>query len=517
MKPLEQSVLDYIGEMRLLRPGDRVGVAVSGGADSVALLRILGDAREKLGLKLLVVHFDHCLRGAESDADAEFVADLAGRNGLPFVFDREDVAAAAKRNKWNLEDAARRLRYAFFDRVVREGQATRIAVAHTADDQAETVLAHLVRGTGPTGLAGIYPVTGAVVRPLLAIRREELRIYLRSCGQSWREDSSNSDVRRVRARIRARLLPLLEREFSPGVAGRISNLARLAREEQEFWDALTEERLQALVRRDESGLSIRVRDLLAPMNLSRTGRALEAREGTANFPQRALTERLIRRLYQELRGTRQGLAARHVEQVIQLAALSGSGRRAELPGRVVVENNFGALNFALGSRPNAGRKLADRNRASGEYAYPVELSGEGCATVSVPELQRRFRLKVIDWASAERETISGCSALDADRLRMPLILRNWRPGDAYRPRGRRQTHKLKQMFVAGRIPVRDRAAWPILESDGRVAWALGMPPAREFCAGEGTATGVIIEEEPLEAPEGKVRSMHEDTPGECEN
>jgi tRNA(Ile)-lysidine synthase len=497
MKSLEQRVLDYVREARLLKPGDRVAVAVSGGADSVALLQILQNTRAKLGIQLLAVHFDHCLRGAESDADAEFVARLARRHNLPFVLDRDDVAAAAKRNKWNLEDAARRLRYAFFDRLVREGRATRVAVAHTADDQAETVLAHLIRGTGPTGLAGIYPAAGAIVRPLLAVRREELRAYLRRHGQAWREDSTNLDVQRVRARIRARLLPLLEREFSPGVVGRLADLARLSREEQEFWNALTDERFRALAHRDEIGLSIRVRDLIAPMNLLGSAPADEARQAVANLPLRALTQRLIRRLYAELRGTRQGLAARHVEQVIRLAQLSAGGRRVELPGGVIVEKNFGVLTFALPSRRHVSQKSASRGESPSTYAYSIELPGQGCTTVSVPELRRRFRLKLIDWTFMERETRRGRSALDADRLRMPLLLRNWRPGDAYRPLGRRQTHKLKQMFAEGRVPVRDRAGWPILESGGQVVWALGMPPAREFCAGEGTATGVVIEEEHL--------------------
>jgi len=498
MKSLEQRVLDYTGEMRLLRPGDRVGVAVSGGADSVALLRLLVDCREKLGIQLLAVHFDHRLRGAESDADAEFVADLARSLGTQIVLGREDIAAAAKRNKWNLEDAARRLRYAFFERLIRNGQATRIAVAHTADDQAETVLAHLIRGTGPTGLAGIHPSAGAVVRPLLAIRREDLRAYLRRHQQVWREDSTNLDVQRVRARIRARLLPLLERDFSPAVVGRLSELARLAREEQEFWTELTEDRFRALFRRGRHGWSIRTGDLIAPMNLPASAATGGGDPETLRISAvKPVTEHLIRRVYRELRGTRQGLGARHVEQVIKLASSPGSGRRAELPGGVVVENNFGELNFALRELRDTAAKPVRQGAASNAYTYTFELPGHGCATITVPELQRRFRLKVIDWTFAERETRQGCSALDAGRLRMPLILRNWRPGDAYRPRGRRQTHKLKSLFAAGRIPVRDRAGWPILESDGRVVWALGMPPAREFCAGESTAIGVVIEDERL--------------------
>ena len=491
MKPLENRILESIQEMHLLAPGDRVGVAVSGGADSVALLRILHGARQKLGLVLSVAHFDHCLRGAESDADAQFVADLARRLGLNFVLDRQDVSAAAKANKWNLEDAARRLRYAFFERLVSEGQANRIAVAHTADDQAETVLAHLIRGTGPTGLAGIYPIAGIVVRPLLRVRRQELREYLRTHGEPWREDSTNLDEARLRARIRSRLLPLLEREFSPRIVERLSELARLSREEQSFWRELTDERFRALVQCGDGTRSIRSSDLIKPMRLADAGPA------GAPASVRVMTERLIRRIYEDLRGSRQGLAAHHVGQVIRLAEVSGGGRRVELPGGIVVEKSFGELRFALQSRkPGRADK---RSNAAAAYAYPIQLPERGCATITVPELHSRFRLKVIDWACVERETRGGRGALDAALdtalLRMPLILRNWRPGDAYRPQGRRQIHKLKHMFAEGRIPVRDRAGWPVLESAGRVAWARGMAPAGEFCAGDRTAAALVIEEE----------------------
>ncbi|MGH9687156.1 MAG: tRNA lysidine(34) synthetase TilS [Candidatus Acidiferrales bacterium] len=496
MKTLEKRAFDSIREMRLIAPGDRIGVAVSGGGDSVALLRILETIREKLGVVLVVVHFDHGLRGAESDADAEFVAGLARTFALRFVLGREDVAVAAAQNKWNLEDAARRLRYAFFERVVREGQATRIVAAHTLDDQAETLLAHLIRGTGPTGLSGIYPVSGNVVRPLLGFRREELRGYLQEHGQSWREDSTNQDVQRLRVRIRARLLPTLQSEFAPRIVERLGRLAQLSREEQNFWNALVEDRFRTLVRRDENGFSIRVSDLISPLNLSGSTQPDYPPRGMC-LTMRALTERLIRRLYQELRGTRQGLAAKHVDQVLQLAGVPRGGRRVELPGGVIVEKSFGELKFSSASESRPKPCRTNERFISNPYSYPIELPESGCATVAVPELQRRFQLKVIDWTFAERETREARVALDAAQLQMPLILRNWRPGDAYRPRGRRRIHKLKKMFVQGRIPARDRSAWPVLESAGRVVWARGMAPAQEYCAGKGTAIGITIEEERL--------------------
>ncbi len=253
---LEQRVLDFIRESRMASAGDRVGVAVSGGADSVALMRLFESLRDELGIALVIVHFDHMLRGEESDRDAGFVEELARGRKLEFVSAREDVREAAAQNGRNIEEAARRLRYAFFHRVLSGGKATSIAVAHTADDQAETVLAHIIRGTGPTGLASIYPIVespggGTIVRPLLPIRRAELRDYLHERGQGWREDATNADQTRLRARIRAQLLPVLERDFSPAIVQHLGDLARFAREEESFWAALVEDRLAKYAQANE--------------------------------------------------------------------------------------------------------------------------------------------------------------------------------------------------------------------------------------------------------------------------
>jgi tRNA(Ile)-lysidine synthase len=493
--PLEQSVLATIRTARMLAAGNRVGVAVSGGADSVALLRLLDRLRNELGITLAVVHFNHALRGAESEADAGFVAELASALELEFLTAREDVGAAASRQGWNLEDAARRLRYAFFDRVIDEGKATHIAVAHTADDQAETVLGHLMRGTGPTGLAGIYPVAGAIVRPLLGTRREILPEYLRANGQTWREDSTNRDIRRTRAHIREQLLPLIERDFSGEIVGHLGGLARLAREEGNFWDALVEDRFQALARRDGDEICIAVDDMLAPLELQMTdGQDRTSRKCNEFRPLRALTERLIRRLYEEVRGDRRELGANHVEQVMHLASESSSGHHLELPGGITARRTFGELIF---SRGEADRQRSDDRTAKREntYEYVVSLPLCGTASVSIPELGKCFRLKVIDWPVTESDTIRDDNALDADLLRSPLILRNWRPGDAYRPQGRRHERKLKSMFLAGRVPSGERAAWPVLESGGRVIWAQGMPAAEDFRAKKNTRTGFVIEEE----------------------
>jgi len=507
---LQQSVLDFIRQSRMALAGDRVGVAVSGGADSVALLCLLESLCQELGVTLLVIHFDHMLRGAESDRDAIFVEELAQARGLEFVSAREDVRAAANLNTRNMEETARHLRYGFFERILASQKATRIAVAHTADDQAETVLARVIRGTGLTGLASIYPIVdfsggGTIVRPLLHIRRQELRDYLHLHGQAWREDASNADQTRLRARIRAQLLPILERDFSPAVVQHLGDLARFAREEESFWSALVEDRLAKYARvtgnsHSQKTLSIGARDLFSP--LAPAGKGDQA----AIESTRALTERLIRRLYEKVRGDRRELSARHVDQVIRLAAQSTSGKRLRLPGRIAVERVFDDITFSRISQESVKQEYNRQDRASfvretktepPSYQYVVDLPDRGATTVAVPELATCFRLKIVDWPLLESDTKTDSGAFDAGRLRSPLLLRSWRPGDAYRPRGHRQSRKLKQMFLVERVPRHQRVRWPVLESAGQVIWARGMAPAEGFCAREDTRVGLLIEEEGL--------------------
>src|SRR5216683_5009701 len=252
----KQRALRFSEKHKMLRAGDRVGVAVSGGADSVALLLLLLELREKLGIVLSVVHFNHKLRGKASDADERFVAKLAVEHGLEFHSASVEVAKKAKKERANVEDAARRARYDYFRSLAESGVCRRIAVAHTADDQAETVLMHLLRGTGLAGLGGIHPVAGPVIRPLLKVRRDELRRFLRARKQVWREDATNRDTRKMRARIRRKLLPLLEKRFQPAIVEHLVTLADLAREDEADLQSQAELRVLALAKEMKGVLRI---------------------------------------------------------------------------------------------------------------------------------------------------------------------------------------------------------------------------------------------------------------------
>jgi tRNA(Ile)-lysidine synthase len=484
--PLTQSVRNTIHLYSMVRPGDRIGVAVSGGADSVALLRLLENLRGDLGVTLCVVHFNHQLRLHDSDEDERFVASLARDRSLAFFSGRADVAAAAKQHKWNLEDAARRLRYDFFAKIIADGAATRVATAHTADDQAETVLARLIRGTGLTGLSAIRPVYGGVIRPLLQVRRAQLRAYLSALKQDWREDSTNADTRRLRARVRQQLLPELERDFSRSIVRKLSELADLAQDDEKFWGALIEERCAGIVARTGDTVSIHTRDLLWPLASKRAG-GLGARN---HLP--ALTQRIVRHLYASVSARGGELSRRHVQQVIQLAEKGSSGRQLELPRGVRVYKDFARLVFTI---PVQSATFRENSPGRPSYAHKIDIPAYGSADVSVPELGRRFHLKVIDWPPQERETTEEGVILDAERLRPPLILRNWTPGDAYCPTGRHGRRKLARMLMAVGVSAAQRILWPVLTSAGRVVWVQGMPVAKEFSTSEATRRGVWIVED----------------------
>lgn len=244
--PLAQKLLAHIRAEGMLRAGERVGIAVSGGADSVALLRLLLELRSELGIVLAVVHVNHQIRGAESDTDADFVGELAAKNRLELHASSLNVPKIAREGRKTLEEAARGARYRFFSSLLQGKDVSKldkIATAHTLDDQAETVLMRLLRGAGTRGMAGILPQLdgGEIIRPMLTARRGEIEDYLRSLRQKWREDSSNRNTQHTRNRIRHELLPLLEREFNPQIATLLAENAALARAEEEHWQALLRE------------------------------------------------------------------------------------------------------------------------------------------------------------------------------------------------------------------------------------------------------------------------------------
>jgi len=462
----------------------------------VALLRLLLELRERLGIVLSVAHFNHQLRGRASDGDEKFVEKLAAKYKLAFYSARADVGGRAKRVKTNLEDAARRARYAFFAELVAQGHVIHIAVAHTADDQAETVLAHILRGTGLAGLGGIHPTVGHVVRPLLQVRRGELRAYLKSHKQTWREDATNRDTTKMRARIRKKLLPLLEKQFQPAVVEHLASLAELAREDEAFLESVVEERFLALVKKNASSARIAIVDLL--QLTERAELNTESAENTAGAEKSkiadALAKRLIRRIVQDVKKAEGQITAQHVGAVLELATHGENGKFIQLPAAIEVRREQDALIFL--QREGVARISAEKKTNRREYEYNIDLHSNG-AVVRINEMGCAFRFTVIDWPSKRGETSKTGAVVDRDRLRFPLVLRNWRPGDKLQPAGHRSAHKLKRLLNEKRVSRWGRDGWPVLTSGGLIAWARGFPVAAEFAANERTRAAIVIAEENL--------------------
>lgn len=319
-------------DRKLLRPGMRVAVAVSGGADSVALLRRLIELAPEIGMVLSVAHVHHGIRGAEADGDAEFVGALAAVHGLVFRRHDVDTPAAARENRETIEEAARSLRYGWFRELLEQSEVDAVATAHTLDDQAETVLHKLLRGAWTEGLGGISPVIqcarGAILRPFLGTRRAEIEAWLQEIGQAWREDTTNNDTAFTRNRIRHELLPELA-EFNPQIHSQLANMATVARDEELYW--------QAELGRILPGL------LLPGKPVRGGGRATSTRpdEGSAAFEierlpnSQAVRRRILRAAARQL-GT--ALNFDQTERIMAMLAPGGS-RRQQLTAELHAERS----------------------------------------------------------------------------------------------------------------------------------------------------------------------------------
>ena len=464
---MQDRLFDHIYEQDLMRPGDRVGVAVSGGADSVALLRLLLEIRASLGVVLSVVHFNHKLRGTESEEDEKFVRELANAHGLECFVDSADTRARAAQRKCGIEAAARELRYEFFWKLLSpQGNAgetlDKIATAHTMDDQAETVMLRFLRGAGTRGLAGILPVLvrpaqqkisaedaekrrtqSAIVRPILDFRRAQLRHYLKRNGQVWREDASNQDSTYARNKLRRELMPTL-REFNPSIEQVLSEVAEIARAEEQYW----REEVERVKGRGSPGAEL----LKLPL---------------------ALQRRIVREAA-ERSGVR--LEFHHVQQILDVLrqAPTRSEKRIELPGEhdaIVVE---GELRFE--------RRCPKEQEL--QYEFPLSVPGE----VQVPAAGLVIATRLLDRGEGE--------LLDPDRAGS-LRVRNWRPGDRYHPAHTREPKKIKELLQSRQVPAKARALWPVVVGDAngkeQIVWVPGFAFPEQLLVTNGRKGGLKME------------------------
>ena len=504
METMLEQVLETILRFGMISPGQRVSVACSGGPDSTARAWILLEMSPHLGCTLSLCHFNHRLRGEESDGDEQFVRRLAERLQVPFYLECADVGRAARSAGANLEGKAREMRYGFLFSLAESGKTDRVAVGHTADDQAETVLHRLLRGAGTRGLAGAYPVVeGKIIRPLFEVRRSALLDWLKTQQKPWREDASNQDLRYTRNRIRRQLLPLLS-QFNPRIVETLAANAAIARDEEAFWQDYLKPILLQSTRWIEGKLQIDIEQIReAPPAVARrvlrwaTGAVAQKGHRSSKSDS---AEASLRKWSKTL-----PLDSVQIEQLLRFACTGQSGGVLSLPLKMAARKEFSHLfiecaNNECSNHERANSQCTNGERADSPNPMPQKFSRQIRipSQFEVPEINALFAFKLVPWATNEaRYNKEGGGLLDSGIAENPLTLRSWQPGDSYRQKGHRGRRKLKELFQRFRISRSERQGWPVLLCGNEIVWTRGLEVAEGFSPRRQSRQAILIQESKL--------------------
>ncbi len=445
-EPLEQRVLHFIQEYHLISSRQKLLVAVSGGPDSVCLLHILVKLQKELGIGLHIAHLNHQLRGAESEADAQYVSNLAHHLHIPFTIEQRDVKSYQAHKRISLEEAAREVRYAFLAQAANSIGANQVAVGHTSDDHIETVLMHLIRGTGTKGLRGLQPISQwqspdnnlTIVRPLLQVSREETAGYCDNHKLMPRIDASNLSLSPLRNRIRQQLLPLLQ-SYNPRVAEALLRTARIASDDLDFLNKEST-RLWSKIAQKQGNTIILDKE-----------RFLESPP--------ALQRHLLRMSIEKLLGNLKDIETRHIEEI--MAALTKpAGKRLSLPAGLIFSIDYNK--YLLGPDPAALAPLPIL-RDETQLKLPGETLLPGW----------HIEASIIAREAMKNDAGNFKAYLDLDKTGDKLVVRSRKAGDRFQPLGMSQLKKLNEFMIDAKIPNTWRQRIPIVCSLKHILWVAG--------------------------------------------
>lgn len=450
-----QKTEEWIRRYHMADRGDGVLAAVSGGADSVCLLLLLCELRETLGIRVAAFHLNHGLRGAEADWDEAYVRALCEKLGVALTVRREDVASYAVSRRLTEEEAGRRLRYQYLEETADGLGFRRIATAHHRDDCAETVLMNLFRGSGLSGLSGIPPVRGRVIRPLLALSREEIEAYLTERGISWCEDSTNHENLHTRNRIRNELLPRVKESVNPRAAEHIVRTAEVAAQAEAYFEALAVKLLDM----DQAG-----RDAAKPHEPEPEQETPDAPSASVSLAcmdaqPEIVRYYLIRELLYQAGCGRKDITERHIRAILGLSG-PGAGTRVDLPGDFIAVRGYDALSVRRRQTEADPGELCWESRV-----FPREKDGE------IP------RNRYTKW-------------FDYDKIKGTLILRTRREGDYFTLAGGGKK-MLRRYFIDEKIPESSRDKIPLFADGSHILWIVGGRISEAYKVD--AATGTILE------------------------
>jgi len=437
-----EKVQKTIQKHSMLKPGDRVLVAVSGGVDSMTLLRVLYELRKEWKLWLAVAHLDHRMR-RDSEEDARFVKDYAALLKLPCVQESIDVPAYVRAEKRSLEEGARQMRYRFLARAAHELDTPVIALGHNLDDQVETFFLHLLRGSGLAGLAGIPPVRREdklqYIRPLIECSRSEIVSFARLRKIEYREDPTNRDKTFLRNRLRSELLPLL-REYNPNVLETVARVEEMARKANEYLVSVAMKVLRQVEgHKDPHEIVLDKQKLLSQ--------------------EEVIQEYVLREAIRKVQGHLQGIEAAHIESMLRELRKRRSGTQVILPS---------GIRFATQSRRvRITRKPPKAHRAP--YRFELQRGAKN----QFEEIRWSFELSVREGSHPEPEDHLE-ARIDCDTITEPLYIRNWKRGDRFEPLGLGGTKKLQDVFVDAHIPIEERDEIPLVCDQNGILWVVGL-------------------------------------------
>jgi tRNA(Ile)-lysidine synthase len=392
-------------------------------------------------LRLVVAHLNHQLRGSTADEEAAFVNEMASGFGIPCEVASRDVAEYGTRHRLSVQEAARTVRYAFYDEVAAKYSADKIALGHHADDNAESILIHLLRGTGPLGLVGIPPVRdGRIIRPLIDLTRKEILGYLERQGLEYVRDASNLDTDYLRNRIRHHLLPLLRKQYNPSTLDALNRLGSILEAEEDYWDLTVRQVFQELGKQTPQGTSLPV-SRLAELHP-------------------ALLRRVIRQAVLLVKGDLKRLGHVHVQAVIQLITGRTPSGRLNLPDGITVSRDREAVYFS-----------SDPPQEIAQFEHDIP----GVQTTPIPEIGIALQLQACDSSevSDPRSYPLTTALFDMEAITFPLTVRSFKEGDRFNPLGMIGSQKVKDFFINQKVPRLERLRCPILLSGGHIIWVGG--------------------------------------------
>jgi len=439
---LFEQVRRTIDHYRLLEKGDRVIMGVSAGVDSMVLLHLLNAFRQEFDLFLIVAHIHHGLRPVESEKEAELVQKESVRLGLPFEYGQFNVKEFRESEGFSMQDAARRIRFQFFHNLLKKYGGGKIALGHNADDQVETVLLRLLRGSGLKGLKGMLPIREKrVIRPLLEVWKEEIEGFARENSISYLTDSSNLKGDYLRNRLRLKLIPLIEQDYQPGFRRTIIKTSTLLREENDFMEKEAGEAYQKIAYEEGGEITFKFsayQSLHKAIQWRVIQKVLERMEDGLKIDEGEWSD--VNLIYRRLRQT---------------------------PASLLLE-----LSHGLCLEKRYDRVLLRKERLRTIPPFEVDLNVPG--RTYIREIEREVVVEEREWDSSKSiDESQNVAFLDYERLHLPLRMRNFRPGDRFQPLGAKGTQKLKEFFIDHKIPKYERPSIPLLISGEMIAWIVG--------------------------------------------